>query len=123
MSLPRFASSAFLLSAALAVAQPVTPKEAALPSLAPLIESVKGAVVNIDVRKELKGDELASLPLPMRQRRGGSPPTTQGSGSGVIIDSKGLVLTNNHVIVDAMTIRVRLDDGRALDAEITGETR
>ncbi|MDP1918687.1 MAG: trypsin-like peptidase domain-containing protein [Myxococcales bacterium] len=120
MSLPRFASTLLMLSGALALAQPVTPKEAALPSLAPLIESVKGAVVNIDVRKELKGDELASLPLPMRQRRGGSPPTTQGSGSGVIIDSKGLVLTNNHVVVDALTIRVRLDDGRALDAEILG---
>jgi len=109
-----------LLSAALVFAQPVTPKEAALPSLAPLIESVKGAVVNIDVRKEVKGDELLSLPAPLRQRRGGAPPSTQGSGSGVIIDSKGLVLTNNHVVADAITIRVRLDDGRALDAEILG---
>ena len=44
MSLPRFASSVLMLSAALVFAQPVTPKEAALPSLAPLIESVKGAV-------------------------------------------------------------------------------
>jgi serine protease Do len=109
-----------VLAASSVFAQPVTPKEAQLPSLAPLIESVKGAVVNIDVRKEVKGDELLSLPLPMRRRGGGGPPTTQGSGSGVIIDSKGLVLTNNHVVADALTIRVRLDDGRTLEAEILG---
>ncbi|MCA3015661.1 MAG: trypsin-like peptidase domain-containing protein [Myxococcaceae bacterium] len=110
----------FAVAAQVALAQPVTPKEVALPSLAPLVESVKGAVVNIDVRKEVKGDELASLPLPLRRRSGGLPPTTQGSGSGVIIDSKGLVLTNNHVVADALSIRVRLDDGRTLEAEILG---
>jgi serine protease Do len=115
----RLAALTALTTAAVAFAQPVTPKEAQLPSLAPLVESVKGAVVNIDVRKELKGDDLLSLPLPLR-RRGGTPPSTQGSGSGVIIDSKGLVLTNNHVVADALSIRVRLDDGRALDADILG---
>ncbi len=99
-------------------AQPVVPKEGTLPSLAPLVESVKGAVVNIDVRKEVKGDEL--LAMPARMRRGDRPPTSQGSGSGVIVDSRGLVLTNNHVVSDAVTIRVRLDDGRSLDAEILG---
>lgn len=116
----RLVPLATLLSASVVVAQPVTPKEAQLPSLAPLVESVKGAVVNIDVRKEVKGDELLSLPLPMRQRRGGAPPSAPGTGSGVIIDSKGLVLTNNHVVADALTIRVRLDDGRAFDADILG---
>ncbi len=104
--------------AASAFAQPVSPKEVALPSLAPLVDSLKGAVVNLDVRKELKGDELLSLPAALRRR--GAPPTQQGSGSGVIIDPKGLVLTNNHVVSDAVSIRVRLDDGRALDAEILG---
>jgi serine protease Do len=118
--LSRFAAVILTLSVSVAFAQPVIPKEASLPSLAPLVESVKGAVVNIDVRKEVKGEELLSLPLALRQRRGGSPPTTQGSGSGVIIDSKGLVLTNNHVVSEALTIRVRLDDGRALDADILG---
>jgi serine protease Do len=108
-----------LVASVPAFAQPVAAKEATLPSLAPLVESVKGAVVNIDVRKELKGDELLGLPVALRGRNRG-PPTTQGTGSGVIIDPKGLVLTNNHVVADAVTIRIRLDDGRSFEAEILG---
>jgi S1-C subfamily serine protease len=34
--------------------------------------------------------------------------------------SQGVVDVVNHVVADALTIRVRLDDGRALDAEILG---
>lgn len=109
-----------IVSAAVSFAQPVTPKPAALPSLAPLVESVKGAVVNIDVRKELKGEELLQLPPAMRRGRGGAAPTVPGSGSGVIINSNGLVLTNNHVVADATAIRVRLDDSRSFDADILG---
>jgi serine protease Do len=42
-------------------------------------------------------------------------------GSGVIIDgSKGLVLTNAHVIEGASSIRVRLMDGRQFDGELVG---
>lgn len=115
----RHLAALLLIGAVPALAQPVTPKEVPLPSLAPLVDSLKGAVVNLDVRKELKGDELLALPQALRGRKG-APPTQQGSGSGVIIDSKGLVLTNNHVVADAVSIRVRLDDGRALDAEILG---
>ena len=37
--------------------------------------------------------------------------TDLGMGSGFIIDSSGLILTNNHVVMDAKTITVTLDDG------------
>ncbi|OGT81594.1 MAG: serine endoprotease DegQ [Gammaproteobacteria bacterium RIFCSPLOWO2_02_FULL_52_10] len=46
---------------------------------------------------------------------------TQSLGSGVIVDAKrGLVLTNNHVIANAVQITVTLRDGRQLEAEIIG---
>ncbi|WP_309897272.1 trypsin-like peptidase domain-containing protein [Archangium sp.] len=109
--------------------QPATREAQALPSLAPLVESVKGAVVNVDVQAKASMSEGGENPLmdrffgggggggPRGQRR---EPVRQGAGSGFIIDSKGLVLTNNHVIEGAVSIRVRLDDGRSFDAEIVG---
>ncbi|MDA1221301.1 MAG: trypsin-like peptidase domain-containing protein [Planctomycetota bacterium] len=46
----------------------------------------------------------------------------RGAGSGVVIDPSGLVLTNRHVVdVDGAPIRVRLADGRSLDARILSE--
>lgn len=43
-----------------------------------------------------------------------------GLGSGVIINSKGYVLTNNHVIKDANSIVVKLPDDRVAEAIIIG---
>ena len=44
----------------------------------------------------------------------------EGVGSGVIIDEKGYVLTNNHVIDDAERLKVTLADGRVLRGRVTG---
>ena len=41
-------------------------------------------------------------------------------GSGVIISSDGLIMTNNHVIQGALEIWVVLNDGRTLKAKIVG---
>jgi serine protease Do len=41
-------------------------------------------------------------------------------GSGVIVDARGYILTNNHVIADGNSILVRLNDGRELPAEVIG---
>ncbi|MDR1963551.1 MAG: trypsin-like peptidase domain-containing protein [Planctomycetaceae bacterium] len=41
-------------------------------------------------------------------------------GSGVIVDSKGYILTNQHVVSNARTIMVRLNDGRVIEAQSIG---
>ena len=118
-----------LLLPALALAQ--AGKDGPLPSLAPLIDSVKSAVVNVDVqaRKTTAGPEDQKADDELMERyfgsRRGAPRVNreqlrQGAGSGFIVDAKGLVLTNNHVVDGAVIIRVRLDDGRAFDGEVLG---
>ena len=44
-----------------------------------------------------------------------------GLGSGVIIDERGFILTNEHVIADVEKITVTLADGRELAGELTGK--
>lgn len=44
----------------------------------------------------------------------------EGQGSGFIIDSKGYILTNNHVVAKAQKIIVTLVDGRKLSASLVG---
>lgn len=55
--------------------------------------------------------------------RGGSPedmPLQQGSGSGVIISSDGYIVSNNHVVEDAETLEVVLNDERTYTAQVIG---
>ncbi len=111
----------FLLGTASAWAQspqqPANRESLALPSLAPLVESVKAAVVNVDV--QLRGGREEALERFFGPRgRGG---VRQGAGSGFVIDPKGVVITNNHVVDgDLAALRVRLSDGRAFDAQVLG---
>lgn len=97
-----------------------------IPSLAPMLERVMPAVVNISTEGHVK---LQASPLfndPFFQRFFNLPNMpqerkTQSLGSGVIVDSaRGLVLTNNHVIANADQITVRLNDGRRFQAELVG---
>jgi serine protease Do len=44
----------------------------------------------------------------------------EGVGSGVIIDERGYILTNNHVIDDAERLKVTLPDGRVLRGRVVG---
>jgi putative serine protease PepD len=45
---------------------------------------------------------------------------TQGSGSGAILDSKGHILTNHHVVANAQKLEVALADGSRLSAKLIG---
>lgn len=46
--------------------------------------------------------------------------TSEGAGSGVIISEDGYIVTNNHVVEGAGTVKVRLTDGKEYDAEVVG---
>ena len=97
-----------------------------LPSLAPMLENVTPAVVNIatEGRIQLRQNPLFSDPFFRRFFNFPDQPIerkTQSLGSGVIVDAgRGLVLTNNHVIANAVQITVTLRDGRHLEAELVG---
>jgi len=59
--------------------------------------------------------EIKTETVTARGTRGG-----EGAGSGVIISTEGIVITNDHVINDAVSISVRLADGREFEAELVG---
>ena len=96
-----------------------------LPSLAPMLEKVTPAVVNISSKTRVKvRNPLIDDPF-FRQFFGmqNAPRERieQSLGSGVVIDaSKGYVLTNNHVVEGADDISVTLHDGRTLKAKLIG---
>ncbi|MGC6232304.1 Do family serine endopeptidase [Hafnia paralvei] len=84
-----------------------------VPSLAPMLEKVLPAVVSVHV-------EGMQNTKPTPETKGGER-QFEGLGSGVIIDAaKGYVLTNNHVISNATTIKVQLNDGREYVAKLIG---
>jgi serine protease Do len=97
-----------------------------LPSLAPMLENVTPAVVNIATEGRIKQQLNPLFQDPMFRRFFNVPDQpmerkTSSLGSGVIVDSeRGLVLTNNHVIANADQITVTLRDGRHLEAELVG---
>ena len=43
-----------------------------------------------------------------------------GYGSGVIISADGYIVTNNHVVGDADEVKIKMNEGRELDAELIG---
>lgn len=86
------------------------------PSLAPMLQKIMPAVVNISVLCDTPEE---SLPPSDKQRRRNSK--FEGFGSGVIIDKEhGFIVTNAHVIKDTQAITVTLKDGRSMRARIIG---
>ncbi|MGH8028245.1 MAG: Do family serine endopeptidase [Pseudoxanthomonas sp.] len=100
----------------------------ALPSLAPMLQRVMPAVVNVYSRQTIKlrspmgpfADDpvfrrMLGIPDMPRER------VQQSLGSGVIIDAKnGYILTNHHVIENADGVSVTLSDGRSVEAQFIG---
>jgi serine protease Do len=124
-----------------AAATQTSPAEAHVPvqaSLAPIIERLKPAVVNIStttvmkhprVQRGMPGGPHGQDPFQdFFERYFGQPMPEapdemrgQSLGSGFILNSAGFILTNNHVVKDATDILVTLSDGRQFKADVVGK--
>lgn len=95
-----------------------------LPSLAPMLENVQPAVVNISTTTKMREEENPLMQDPLFRRFFNIPRRQRPSsslGSGVIIDAEeGYVVTNHHVIDKADQITVTTKDGRELEAKLVG---
>jgi serine protease Do/serine protease DegQ len=117
-----FAALLLVISAGASAQMPAAIDGEAVPSLAPLVERVSPAVVNIRVSATVQqrnpfGDDpfWRFFGQPNGERQ------VQSAGSGVIVDSKrGYILTNHHVVDGADEIQISLIDGEVLDAEVIG---
>jgi serine protease DegS len=111
------AAAAAPAQSALAAARPVI-----MQSFADSVARAAPAVVNIYTRRVVT--ERQSTPLsqffgdyfpPAYRNR-----VENSLGSGVIVDAKGTIVTNHHVIAGAQSIQVQLADGRIADATVVG---
>ena len=100
--------------------------ERGIPTLAPLLATVTGAVVNISAASERPDEADPRFQDPLFRKFFGQPGQTPSrprvsGGSGVIVDAEnGYILTNNHVVQNRDSIAVTLNDGRRFDVEVLG---
>ncbi len=91
--------------------------------------------ISVDTRQDFTADELDNIRVYEQRNQGVVNITTEtvsynwflepvprdgGSGSGSIIDSRGYVLTNKHVINDATKVYVTLSDGTQVEGHVVG---
>jgi serine protease Do len=140
-----FQRSALSVLTAAALALPSLPAQARGPEkIADVAEAVIDAVVNISTSQSAAAADQRPGPgarpqLPpgspfeeffeefFKNRRGDAPAPNRpprrvnSLGSGFVIDSSGIVVTNNHVIADADEVTVIFNDGTRLKAEVLGK--
>jgi serine protease Do len=142
--------AAIWLSTSIAAASVLTPAPALArgpDGIADVAEKVIDAVVNISTSQTVEakggpgggGGAMPQLPPGspfeeffddfFKNRRGGpggpksgdlQPHKTNSLGSGFIVDTSGIVVTNNHVIADADEINVIMNDGTKIKADLVG---
>lgn len=113
------------------------------PSFSDIVDQVKPAVVSVRVKARAEAasqrgpaveDAPEGLPPGMERffrqfgergqagpgRRGAERPVQMSQGSGFFISADGYVVTNNHVVRNAVEVQLVADDGRTLDAKVVG---
>ncbi len=95
-----------------------------IPSLAPMLETIQPAIVNISTTTRIDYNDHPILRDPMFRRFFNIPEQRNRSsslGSGVVVDAdRGHILTNHHVIDKADEILVTTEDGREFTATVVG---
>jgi serine protease Do len=102
-------------------------------SFADIIEKASPSIVNIQSTRVIKASDQQGGGNPFSQdpffrqffggNGGNARPRSQresGLGSGVIVDPSGYILTNNHVVEKATTVKVTLLDKREFTAKVVG---
>lgn len=124
---------------------PLSTAAKGFPSFSPIVKAVAPSVVKISVLSEAKVSQMQmpegfdlrrffgpgfqmpdefQQPQQGRGQRGQQQPRhapkEQGVGSGIIVTKDGYILTNNHVVENASTIKVGLNDGREFSGKVVG---
>jgi len=117
---------------------PATP--ISMPGFSDLVAAVKPAVVSVRVRADAGGHGMVSegdanpfegtpfekyfknfgLPNDNGAQRGPQRRLIQGQGSGFFISPNGYIVTNNHVVANAVKVEVLTDSGTTLEAKVIG---
>ncbi len=93
--------------------------------VANIASKVSPSVVRIDIERDIQTDDFESDLLDPLLRDllgdlGSFPKKEMGQGSGVIIDSSGLVLTNAHVVERVDRVTITLQNGNQVDGKVVG---
>lgn len=107
---------------ALAVTDSPAPSRKDSPGLR-LLEELQTVIT--DLAEEAKPSVVSIFPVQTigrsRDGSGDRVPNSTGSGSGVIVDPSGHIITNNHVVGDAAEVEVRFSDKTKLFAQVIGK--
>ncbi len=75
------------------------------------VDRTKGAVVNIHSERQVPANTTENFPASAQNR-------VNGMGTGIIIDPRGYIVTNHHVVEDVSALRIRLADGTSTNAVV-----
>jgi S1-C subfamily serine protease len=123
---PRMAASAARAAAGVAAASALAEASDAAPGVVPVQYSAVSASVladeqnNIDVYDRVNKSVVYITTITMEYSYFFEAMPQEGTGSGIIIDTEGHVLTNYHVIKGADQLRITLSDGTELEGKVTG---
>ena len=110
-----------------APARNATPVVTGLPDFRQLVQAYGPAVVNISVRSTVKTAGHGRMPPGMDEDNPlfqfmphGNGAPMRGEGSGFIVSTDGIILTNAHVVDGAQKVTVKLTDRREFEASVIG---